>query len=346
MAERKLSSNSKLLKRDRPYCLKCSSQYAKNFYKSVNKDHSSGYLPYCKECIGRKFYDYYEVHNGDIEIALYLTCRVLGVPYKELAIPKAMERVENEQRSKEDYPVANVYMFYFQYLNNYFKTVEDIDMSFDDSDICMKAVATSAHQAKDLQETMEKLKSPEETARRKELEELRLQFGNYADDEDLYWLRDRYKEWEKGKPLTTVALRNGVAIICQLELSIQKKLGAGKDAKKELDSLKSQLDITGLQPKTDKNPNEKKRTIGMKIEDLEVTKPADSIKLRNKYRDVDKIEKMFEVHFRAPLKRSLGREDSDTAAMEKEVQEKYKISAKELKELGGVDTETEGIEDE
>ena len=316
-----------------PQCLKCGTKALDRFYKSLNSDHMTGFLPYCKACVKEKFKDYFYKVGKDQHASLYLLCRVVDIPYKEnMAIEaiddnnKKIERArdENKERYAED-----VYSSYFERINNLFRQVDDVHLSFEESDFCENGIKfLTKRDDKDIKDLARELLSDEEVSKRKELEELRERFGNYKDDE-LLWLKNEYVDWESSNNLNTMTLVKMAEEIAKTRLAIRQATKPS-DLKSYHSIFNDLLKQTGLSPTSNSNLSDTtKNTIGMRIKDLEENKPADIVSMRPKYSDIDNHEKYYQNYFRAPLLKSLGRDNEDTQSMEKEIKQ-YKISGDEL----------------
>lgn len=319
---------SKEKERIRPWCVRCQTTYDRNFYMSVNEYHTSGYLPYCKRCLGEIHEELYSIYE-EIEVSIHTLCRLVDLPFKKATLELAIRQIERENERDLDTPITESYKYYFSFLNNSFRSTPDIAVNFDDSDISLLAIKKTVAKSIDLDEQLKRWEEEDNEEVRKEARKLRKQFGDYS-DEDLFKLKEMYDEWESGNNLNTVALRRSVTKICQLELNIQKKIASGEDASKDFNALFKLMDQTGLKPIANTGvSDERKNTIGMRIKDLEESKPAESLLLRKVYNDLDDHEKFFRNYFVAPVKKSFGIEDSDTASMDKEV-EQYKVNVNEL----------------
>lgn len=311
----------------KPHCIRCHRTELGKFYKSSNPFHTSGYLPYCKDCIGYIFNEFYEKYSEHMETATYVMCRTADIPFKY----KVMEYA-NKFVLEKGLPETDTYIHYIKYLNNTVRMYDNATMTFCDSDLSVEALKITAVEKTELEKKIEEWKSDEEVKRALELKELRQRFGSNYTESQLWWLKNEYESWDMGNNLNTVALRKSAEIICMLNLNIKDKLSKGEAASSELSALKSQLDLTGLKPSANVGIDDRK-TIGMSIKKIEETKPADEISLKTRFKDLDKFEEMYRLYYVAPLKKSLGREDSDTIDMDKEVQQ-YKIDEDEFVNSG------------
>ena len=319
-----------------PQCLKCGSRALDRTYKSLNSDHMTGYLPYCKTCVGEKFKEYFYKTGKDVHASLYLLCRVVDVPYRENMAIEAIEdnkkKVELAQEKNKERYAEDVYMSYFEKINTLFRQVDNVHLSFDESDFCETGIKFLTKKTeKDIKELAKELLSEEEFNKRKELEELRIRFGNYK-DEELLWLKKEYVDWESSNNLNTTTLVKMTEEIVKTRLAM-RQAKKPTDIKNYHSIFNDLLKQTGLSPTSNSNLSDTtKNTIGMRIKDIEENKPADMISMRPKYSDIDNYEKYFQNYYRGPLLKSLGRDNADTQSMEEEIKQ-YKISSDELSDV-------------
>lgn len=325
-------------KKIKPYCLRCQTTYDKNFYISLNKYHTSGYLPYCKRCIGEIHEELYNKYDKNLEVSIYFMCRMLDTPYRLSTLELAIRQIEREiDKEKTPIPMSEAYKYYFSFLNNALKGVEDVN--FDYSDVCLDAIKiTIMTKNINLDEKIAEWVKDEETERKKMFEELRTLFGDYErkySEAELLLMKKEYDKLIDGLKIKTDVQENFVILAVKTKMVIDGKISSGLDCKKEADMYKMFIEEAKKVPKIEGVSDIK--TIGMAIKEIENRRPAEDIELRKKYFDLDGFNDLY-IHFVGGIAKAQGIEDSTTALLDQKVAQ-YKLTNEELRGIGVIDEE-------
>lgn len=98
------------------YCIRCNRQYPiENFYKSDNIHHTTGVMPYCKNCTKEMYQDNLKRFK-DIRSALWVTCSEVGIPFMEKVYDNLMEKVK---KARDEKVLTSTYNYWGNFISSY-----------------------------------------------------------------------------------------------------------------------------------------------------------------------------------------------------------------------------------
>lgn len=251
-----------------------------NFYVSLNP--LRGYLPYCKNCLNKKFKEYQAILGSD-GAALYCLCAEVGYPLISSAW-EVTKKVVFESPNKN----TSVFSVYHNTLKETGLEVQGIwqsDLELSDF--------IQIGENKQFEDKPKKAKD-------NDLNEQSKIWGHY-EVEDYELLNQYFDMYTKDMINMDVALELRYRDLCKAELMKRKADEEGDIAKisQAQKALKSQLDLLKLSDFKNNQKTEIEQHIERLIWKIENTKPAECEDL-NKYKDFSGFEKPF-----ADIKRCL-----------------------------------------
>lgn len=273
------------------YCLECGNKVISNFYMSKDKHRKFfGKIPYCKNCIKKMYKTYLSLYN-DENLAVYYTCRKIDVPYIHSSYLGAVESSKNKDSNFNDTLLIQTYMS-----NMGFAEKNGWGTSFDDSqgenqieklhtfdavtEIKRNRINNPSHNPE--------VNSDEYETIEYDTEFLQSKWGQTFENWELAYLEGEYLDWEeKLNGISDKTIDILVKQICYQLLDIYKDRQSGAAVDKKIKTLTDLMNNSGLIDKQDK-ANEKHKTLGMEIEQIEYMKPATSGK--NIFEDVDGLK--------------------------------------------------------
>lgn len=170
------------------WCLKCAQPLPINqFNKSYNPRHTTGVLPYCKDCcvkMARQYMD--EVKT--IEGTLYYMCQVVDLPYLKRVVDHTVGQINEDNKRVSNY--IGRYIRSLGALHNKAQLRENVNY-FSESDVDlrdMKSLRVSEVNKENAKRKMEELWGPDRAPF--EIEYLESAFADYTKDVEL----DRFHE--------------------------------------------------------------------------------------------------------------------------------------------------------
>lgn len=319
------------------FCIRCGCTDQANFYKTKDKNRGFyGKVPYCKDCVA-ELYSFYLKKYGDMNLAVYYTCRKIDVPYNHQCYLGSVANINKEgaRISGED----NIFRAYMKTMA--FAEQNGWGATFDEStgedsiggltayDVYTKVkkdrrvVGDSSNKDDDRYEVIEY-----------DTEFLQSKWGIY-DNEELASLESEYLDWAE-----KLGFKNGIISeksidvivkqICYQTLEINKDRMSGNDVNKKVDTLTKLMNNAGLIEKQKSN-SEVERGIGQRIEDIERFRPVKEVD--SDLADVDNIKMLFDA-FVGCMARSLNKSNAYTKAFEEEYA-KYSIDLIENPDIEG-----------
>lgn len=220
------------------YCSRCGTAFSrqKGYFPVSHSPmyRSSGYLPWCNDCV-EEMYDYYREKLGSDKAAMRRMCMKLDLYWDE-AIYEMVERTAGVQSRIRSYiGKTNI--------NRY------IDKTFDDTIIREDAEAANSPQVCDTNNAPEPVCEPPEEDNVPE--EIRLFWGSGYTAQMYEDLEERRLYWEKKFPEGYVFDFGEEALlkqICGLEVDISRDRAAGRPVKDSVNTLNTLLGSANWKP--------------------------------------------------------------------------------------------------
>lgn len=275
------------------WCVKCNRLLpVDNFYKSPNKHHTNGYLPYCKECAKKIFKDYLQ-ELGNLQGALWATCAEQGVPYIQEIVDRVQEAVAEKQQKVNTKSQANYFGNYLRYLGMLRMEAERWTR-FIDTNVAMNEMVSLEDRKAKIEEEIAKFK---------------LDWGEFDGADDYAFLEYRYDTYTDGielKPAQETLYRK----LCIAELRARKVEAKGestKDIQKQILDLMNKLKIDNFAEIKDKDLTE--QLLETQIAMHEKTQPMEFYDQKELYDDACGLGNGWNRILRPLLNFCLGHKD-------------------------------------
>lgn len=338
--KKELKQNEKEIK---VTCLRCGTTRQASFYVAKDQFREAvRKVPYCKSCV-RDIYDYYlEKCEGNINLAVYFTCRKIDVPYIHSNFEGAMNNIKNPSASIQG--VTEVIPAYFKGLA--FSDQNGWGYTFDDSqgeeNIAGLAVFDNVTKVKKNKRFYPNVKfNPDEYDIIEYDTALLQQKWGMFPNSDLAYLEAEYLDWvDKLKGINDKSTEIMVKEVCLQCNEIRKGREMNENVEKKIATLQSLLKTSGLIEKQDSFIGE--TCINMGIEDIENQRPIKTVD--PELQDVDNIRTMI-IGFAGGLSRALGKENAYTQEFDELYGEysidiidelKQKLKEEEMLEISGM----------
>ena len=271
-------------------CFNCEKEYVDtNYYKSHSNFFSNiGKVPYCKQCIEKFYYQYYEKYTNEGCLtpernAVKRLCMAFDIYYKEDVFNSSMKKIKE---SNMNISPMGQYMKTIQ-LSQYKGKSYDNTVSDEEKDDFVASIPTNISDSR---------KTDEKTIQF---------FGSGFSDEDYEFLKREYEDWTARHECQTKAQEEVFKRICFKQLEILKATRRGEDTKNLDATFQNYLDTAKLQPKQNSGDTmSDTQTFGTLIDKWENERPLPEID--EELKDVDKIGLYLDVFFKGHLAKMMG----------------------------------------
>lgn len=191
-------------------CLRCekSLDLDRGFYNYKGFYNRNGKMPVCKNCV-KALYDAIYENCQDLRIAIYYTCRELGIAYKETYLKQAQSLLANP-KGKTGSPIAA----YMQYLNSNGDRIEG-NLTFGESD----PFYIDKDQSVDINYTEQK--DPVMVTK----------WGPGYENSGYAQLEDLWSRYVATNNIVTVQEQENLKIVCMLTLKYKNVITGGDETK-------------------------------------------------------------------------------------------------------------------
>lgn len=250
----------------------------RDFYKTTSDKFSNGYTPICKHCI---------------QEYIYVKKQLDETRFKEILMicdyPFFQDIFEKSLSDKKE--VFGVYVKNVLLKNQKSMKDNNYRLTWKDSSFGATETINKPKQTKTVD--VEKL----------DLESLSKKWGKNFTADELEYLEESYKQWEKSSDVSVVSQERIVKRICIKELRIYQAESAGEPTDKLDESYIKLMNSGNLTPKVlaDKKNSDSKQTVPMKIRDIELYHPAEFFKKKKVFEDVDDIYTYYKDLLLRPL---------------------------------------------
>ena len=266
------------------YCIKCNRPYPiEDFYKSDNIHHTTGVMPYCKNCTKEMYQDNLKRFK-DIRSALWVTCSEVGIPFIEKVYDNLMEKVK---KARDEKVLTSTYNYWGNFISSYMGLKKKTDKwnSFGVTDVDKSEAVLDVSQEK---------------LRKEKLKQFILDWGE-QDEDDYAYLEYRWDFYTEDINLTP-AQESLYRKLCISELDYRKAKEneeSGKEQQESILKLMKTLKIDNFTQKKEKTLTE--QMLERQIWEIENTTPAECEDL-NKYKDFCNIESDWFKHVVSAVK--------------------------------------------
>ena len=258
------------------FCRRCMEiKLAYKFHKAVDLDiDKNGLFSVCKDCMD-ELCDKYINEEGSVQKAILKMCRTFNVAYNELAIDSALKQVESKNS-----PIYKVFGLYrakllVQLRKDLTDTASDVDMTYKDDPV---------------------VTIPESGDMYQDYSELEL-FWNTNDKEKIAFLEREFANFKKTHKADTHAEVVLLKEVCYKMWSIEQERGSGSARESSIKQLMDIMKNLAISPAMQNaaSSGKSKDTFGSWIKDIENTTPAEWVKDKNAFKDVDGVEKYIDI---------------------------------------------------
>ena len=290
-------SNSPKYKSNKAYCTPYGWNESKAKKRNEKQPEWKTYVPYCKKCLAK------DLDWTDINTVLD-TLRMLDKPY----IKSLYDSVIDKYLEAKTTPMAMlghyIRMVAMKHGDHYFKDSDNWTEKEIEVDDNIQQIALS----------------------NEDIYRLKKEWGNRP-SEDLIYLENEYVDWEMKYDLDTKSIRFLVKQICNLQLTIQKKIEKNEDVQKELKSIQDLMASSALKPVQESAAmSAEYNTLGTWIKKFENDKPFSGV--LEEYKDVDGLQKLIRVFFLGHMCKMLNVQGDISEEYESEMS-KYAVSVDE-----------------
>ena len=278
------------------HCMCCNKEFkSDDFYSSDSELHKSiGKIPYCKECLGEFYKNYYQSYknkgysNPDRR-AIDRICMMLDLYYSDEIFNAAVKMSEKEVNNN-----ASFVSFYFRQVKLYQHRKKNYDTTIDEKYAEMKS-----------KESVILVSSDKDGNKDEDIEVAIKLFGNGFENDDYLFLYNEYCDWTARHECNTKAQEEVFKQICLTQLGLTKAARSGSDTKDLAVQYQKWLDTGKLQPKQSSgDTTADNQTFGTLIDKWENTRPLPEID--EELKDVDKIGLYLDTFFRGHLAKMMG----------------------------------------
>jgi len=301
------------------YCRKCQKTLNNSyFYEATNPMlDTNGFMSVCKNCCHDIYDDHFSTY-GDLEKAIYLTCRDLDICFNKEALKSAQSHIES--LISKGKVAEKVFGYYKSKLGSTGKNNSGLkDFRFKDTNISETEQIFNIN-SKIINNNTDDFESVE-------IEYLKTKWGADLPVSDLTWLEQKHDEWYDNYDIQGKAMELLVQQLCFEELFVYKERQTGEDVSKRLKSIQDMLKNTKLSPRLETASEQAEfQTITEFIKKVEQTRPF--IKNNPEFSDPDTFKNMWRSMTGA-IKRTAGKQDEDTQVFD----EYFKDSTMDLSNL-------------
>lgn len=271
-------------------CFYCGNEYVDtNYYNSNSEFYSNiGKIPYCKQCIEKFYYQYFEKYTNDgcltpEKKAVQRLCMIFDIYYNENVFNTA---VDNARKREINISPMGAYMKMIQLSQYKGKLYENTIYEAEQENFAMSSITDMSNEITVDQKTIDF-------------------FGSGFTDDDYKYLKKEYEDWTARHECNTKAQEEVFKRICFKQLEILKATRRGEDTKNLDATFQNYLDTAKLQPKQNAgDTTADNQTFGTLIDKWENERPIPEID--EELRDVDKIALYIDVFFKGHLSKMMG----------------------------------------
>ena len=269
------------------YCRKCmETKPPKDFYMRTNEFlDSNGYMSICKQCISEMYVRTYGVEHS-LERAIYSVCKTVDIIYDEGAVQGTITQLETQGKTHDDITVFGVYKTKIIPRTSLGKRSDGSgnDLTFHENTSVPEAVMNPA-----------------------EFEDGNSIIDFWGDGfatEEYKFLEQEFNNFKRTHKADTYAEIVLLKEVCYKMLDIQKSRKEEKSVANGVKELQALMTSLAISPNLANAANAGKgtETFGQWIKDIETTTPAEWVKDKSIFKDVDNIEEYTEQNIIRPLR--------------------------------------------
>ena len=268
------------------YCRKCSMIKSKlQFYDTTDMYlDSNGCMSVCKDCAGEIYTQIFETVRSH-EKAILRMCQLFNVKYDQTAIDAAVKHLETVEGDVSRMFGAYKSKLYVLNRGAVGVNAKQLDLTYNfPTNIIINA--------------------PEDSHYGQEVDDLREFWGDSFSPQELEKLERKSANWRKSHAIDTNGEEVLLRLICIKELEIDKAISTGQPTASLIKEFQDLLKTSALSPSMSNAASGGKsmEAFGVWIKEIESMTPAEWIKDRSIWKDIDNIEEYGEKYITSPLR--------------------------------------------
>jgi hypothetical protein len=271
-------------KPDNIYCRRCKKSLAQsNYYEATDLSiDTNGFMSICKDCINEIYQNYFNLYKS-LDKALYYTCRKFDVIYYGEAVNATIVHIETLKSSGK--PAEKVFGYYKSKLSSFARINGLSDFTYQDTLFELKREV--------LEEDLKDID-----------DDLILNWGKGFSAEDYIFLEHELAEWKETHKCDNKAEITLLREICIKKLDIIRAREGKQPTTSLIKELQELMKTASVDPAKANQANSGKSIdcYGLWIKDVEIKSPAEWIKDKKLFADVDNISDYFKKYITRPLK--------------------------------------------
>lgn len=240
-----------IVPQDRKRCPVCGKYYLREKYYTSYSDISDGYAPICIDCC-RDLFNKYLKEIKDIREVLILMCQKLDIVVLEPILSNYVEKY-NTPEGKQD--ILNG-IFFGNFLGDLKIQIVGSQYKKEDCVFCKTNFHGEPFRNIDAEKQYIQIyndelfieQASEESGNYPTIKKLKKKWGD-MEDQDLYWLEDKFNEWYDKCEIDGLAREKLVMQLCYEELRITRIREKGSNPKDEVKAFQSLMKDSDLTPK-------------------------------------------------------------------------------------------------
>lgn len=259
-----------------------------DFYSAVDLEiDRSGKMSVCNQCCNELYDDFYVMEHSQ-EKALLKLCRMLNIKYDETALTSTRTHLHTmAENGKLNVPFFGIYKSKLHNsTGNQAGDRGEVDLTY--QDVTQINVISENPLNEDEFEGAEDI----------------IQFWGTDDKGDLEFLERELANFKKSHKNTTYAELILLKEVCQTLLEISKARKAAKSTDSLVKSLQNIMKTSAIAPYMESEAGSDKSmdSFGMWVKDIENTTPAEWVKDKDIYKDVDNLQEYIDRYIISPLR--------------------------------------------
>lgn len=262
------------------YCRKCmQTKSNEKFYSAKNMFlDCNGYMSICTDCISEIFEKQMN-STLDIKIAIYNTCKIIDIAYKDDCADSAKKYMETKMSKDPNMGMGRVFGWYNYNLSRIFSLHQELDRTF--------------------QPNLEVIQINSEEELKNEDEDFRVYLKNFWGSNFTYdeyqYLESELARWKRTHRCDTTAEETLLREICFTQLELKKAREGGSPTDSLFKRLTESMKISAVDPAKQNalRSNKNFESFGEILRMMEETNPADYFKDKDLFKDYDNIRSSY-----------------------------------------------------
>lgn len=272
--------------RDKSFCRMCETiKSEKYFFDATDKIlDKNGHMSVCKDCINELYNQFYK-STGSVEHAILKLCQLLNVKFDQSAINSALVHAETLNSNGEK--MFGMYKAKLFLMNKINGKMDVADLAYN------YPVAITINAPKEVEENI-----PED------IDVLHAFWGENFSASEIDILERKFSDWSRSHAIDTQSERVLLKYICLKEFEIDNAISLKQSTASLMKEFQELLKTSALSPSMANAASGGKsmEAFGNWVKEIENMTPAEWMKDKSIYKDVDNIEEYGEKYITSPLR--------------------------------------------